>query len=192
MAVSPTPRPRSGRPSGLPYPDETPYRRDELPDRGAPGAPASWGLRGMARLIDFVIVLLPANALASLVGTEVDGRFEAPLWTIALFPITFVVYELVMVGRTGQTLGKLLVRIKVVQWDSGDLPTFQDAFLRAIVPGAPLLLYLAFPPLLLAVPLVYLTSVADTLYRGVHDKAARTIVLAAPRVPRIQADRVQD
>jgi hypothetical protein len=30
-------------------------------------------------------------------------------------------------------------------------------------------------------PVIYLTSVADTLYRGVHDKLANTIVLAAPR-----------
>jgi uncharacterized RDD family membrane protein YckC len=184
VAVSPNPRPRSGRPSQLPFPDETPFRRDDLPDRGAPGAPASWGLRAAARIIDFVIVLLPANLLVSLVGTEVDGRVEAPTWALLVFPVTYMVYETVLISRTGQTLGKFLCRIKVVEWESGDLPTPAEAFVRAIVPGVFLFLYLVFPPLLLVPVLIYLTSIADTLYRGVHDKAAHTLVLAAPKAPR--------
>lgn len=182
--MSQNPRPRSGRPSGLPYPDSTPFRRDDLPDRGQPGAPAAWGLRAAARIIDLVIVLLPANALASVLGTEVDGRFEAPLWVLVVFPVTFMVYETVLVSRTGQTLGKIICRIKVVEWESGDLPTMQEALLRASVPGFFLFLYLLFPPLLLVPVLIYLTSIADTLYRGVHDKMAHTVVLSAPRPPR--------
>ena len=51
----------------------------------------------------------------------------------------------------------------------------------AIVPGIFLFLYLLIPPLLLFVPVVYLSSIADTLARGVHDKAANTIVLLSPR-----------
>jgi uncharacterized RDD family membrane protein YckC len=184
VAVTSSPRPRSGKPSQLPYPDATPYHRDDLPDRGAAGAPAAWGLRAAARIIDFVIVLLPANALTSLLGSDVDGRFRAPLWVLVIFPVTFMVYETVLVSRTGQTLGKFLCRIKVVEWESGDLPTTAEAFTRAIVPGIFLFLYLAFPPLLLVPALIYLTSIADTLYRGVHDKAAHTVVLAAPRPPR--------
>lgn len=183
--MSPNPRPRSGRTSQLPYPDQTPFRRDDLPDRGAAGAPASWGLRATVRIIDFVIVLLPANLLVSLVGTEVDGRFEAPTWALLVFPLTYMAYETVLVSRTGQTLGKFLCRIKVVEWESGDLPTPAEAFSRAIVPGVFLFLYLLFPPLLLVPVLIYLTSIGDTLYRGVHDKAGHTIVLAAPKAPRL-------
>ncbi len=184
--MRPNPRPRSGRSgrsSQLPYPDSTPFTRDDLPDRGAPGAPGAWGLRAAARIIDLVIVLVPVNLLVLLVGDRVDGRAVAPDWALLLFPLTFMVYETLLVSRTGQTIGKFLCRIKVVEWESGDLPTPAEAFVRALVPGAFLFLYLFFPPLLLMPALIYLTSVADSLYRGLHDKAAHTIVLAAPRGP---------
>ncbi len=176
--------PGSGRRSGLPYPGTPPATRDDLPDRGRPGAPGAWGLRAVARIIDFVIVLLPANALAAAVGETVEGRFQAPLWVLLVFPITFVMYETVLIARGGQTLGKFLCRLKVVAWRTGDLPTPRAAFLRAMVPGVFLFGYLLFPPLLLVVPLVYLTSVADSLYRGIHDKVADTIELYAPPVAR--------
>lgn len=176
-----TPRPASGRPSGVPYPLSTPYHRDDLPDRGAPGAPASWGLRAAARIIDLVIVLLPTYALSAVFGETVDDRVVAPVWVLLLFPVTFMVYETVLVSRFGQTAGKYLCRVKVVEWESGDLPTPQEAFYRAIVPGVFLFLYLVFAPLIFIPGLIYLTSLADTMYRGVHDKAAHTIALAAPR-----------
>ncbi len=177
-----TPRPAgSGRPSGVPYPLSSPLSRHELPERGLAGSLPPFGLRAAARVIDFVIVLLPVNALARVLGESVDDRFEAPTWVLWIFPLTFVVYETVLVSRSGQTLGKLLCRMKVVEWTTGELPTAREAAIRAMVPGIFLMLYLLIPPLLLFVPVVYLSSIADTLARGVHDKAANTIVLLSPR-----------
>ncbi len=176
--------PGSGRRSGVPYPALPPTSRDDLPGRGQPGAPGAWGLRAAARIIDLVIVLLPANVLAAAVGDTSDGQFQAPVWVLLVFPVTFVAYETVLVSRTGQTLGKLLCRLKVVEWRNGDLPTAREAFFRAMVPGVFLFGYLLFPPLLLLVPLVYLSSIADRLYRGIHDKVADTIVLYSPPAAR--------
>jgi len=158
--------------------------RDDLPGRGQPGAPAAFGLRAAARIIDLVIVLLPANALAAAVGNTTDGRFQAPVWVLLVFPITFVVYETVLVSRSGQTFGKLLCRLRVVEWRNGDLPTLREAFFRAMVPGVFLFGYLMFPPMLLLLPLVYLSSIADRLQRGIHDKVADTIELYSPPLVR--------
>lgn len=180
------PLPGSGRPSGVPYPSSTPLHRDDLPDRGHPGAPAAWGLRAAARILDLVIVLLPMNLIALLVGDRTDAGVEAPLWVRLIFPITFMVYETVLISRNGRTIGKLLFRTAAVEWTTGELPTPREAFIRALVPGIWYFAYLlggAFSLLFFLPPIIYLTSVADTLYRGFHDKLANTIVLAVPKAP---------
>lgn len=180
------PLPGSGRPSGVPYPPSTPLHRDDLPDRGHPGAPAAWGLRAAARILDLVIVLLPMNLIALLVGDRTDSGVQAPLWVRLIFPITFIVYETVLISRNGRTIGKLLFRTAAVEWTTGELPTPREAFIRALVPGIWYFAYLLGGPfslLFFLPPIIYLTSVADTLYRGFHDKLANTIVLAVPKAP---------
>lgn len=187
------------RPSGLPYPAVPPTRREDLTDvRGAPGAPASWGLRALARIIDFVVVSLPFSFITFSAGVRQvqrgprAGEWTGPLWTLLLFPLALMVYEAVLVSRSGQTLGKWMCMVKVVDWQTGDLPPLSQATTRAVVPGVlllagsaaplvgvPALGYLQYGPLV-----VYLTSLVDPLYRGVHDKAAGTIVLSAPRALR--------
>lgn len=179
-------------PSGLPYPAVPPETREELPDRGLPGAPASWGLRGAARIIDTVIFSFVFGFVTNALGTKIDpetGDLSGPLWPLLLFPICFMLYETVLLARYGQTLGKWVCQVKAVSWYSGDLADPRQTFVRAVVPGvfalvaaaAPIigldvLGYLQFVPVL-----IYLSSIANILYRGPHDKAGGTIVLAAPR-----------
>jgi uncharacterized RDD family membrane protein YckC len=171
------------RPAGVPYPAVPPVVRNDLPPDG-PGAPARVGLRATARIIDFVIVLMPATLLGELfgVGRNDEGLLEGPTWPRFILPVTFVLYETLMVAWRGQTIGKLLCRIQVVQWSTGQLPTAKEAALRAVVPGVFFFLYLLGGPfgLLLFVPsMIYLSSVADPVRRGVHDRAGETIVLSA-------------
>ena len=131
-----------------------------------------------------MIVLIPMNLLALLFGNRTDAGIEAPLWIRLVFPITFVLYETVLVSRNGRTIGKMLFRTAAIEWASGELPTPREAFLRAIVPGIWYFMYLLGGPfslLFFLPPVIYLTSVADTLYRGIHDKVANTIVLATPK-----------
>ena len=183
--MNPPPLPGSGRPSGVPYSPSTPVRRDDLPDRGRPGSPAALGARAAARILDLVIVLIPMNAVALAFGDRTDSGVEAPLWVRLVFPVTFVAYETVLISRNGRTIGKMLFRTTAVEWSVGELPTPKEAFIRAIVPGIWYFLYLLGGPfslLFFLPPVIYLTSVADTLYRGIHDKLANTIVLATPRV----------
>lgn len=184
--------PPSG-PSGLPYPSVPPTGRGDLPEQGAPGAPAAWGLRGLARILDLLIVSFLFGLLTSALGTGIDDRTQeltGPRWPLLLMPVFFILYETVALARCGQTLGKWACQIKAVRWSDGDLATTSQTFVRAALPGvfalaaaaAPIveldaLAYLQFVPVV-----IYLWSLTDPLYRGPHDKAAGTIVLAAPRV----------
>lgn len=117
-------------------------------------------------------------------GERTDSGVAVPLWVRLIFPITFVAYETVLISRNGRTIGKVLFRSAAIEWTTGELPTPREAFLRAIVPGIWYFLYLIGGPfslLFFVPPIIYLTSVGDTLYRGIHDKVANTIVLATPR-----------
>jgi uncharacterized RDD family membrane protein YckC len=162
--------------TSLPYPAETPRKREDLPDKGA-GSPAPWGLRAAARLLDLFVIYELWSLLIFLLG--IPRGLEARL----LFPVMFIVYETVTVARFGQTLGKFLFRIKVVQWSDGHLPTPRESAIRALVPGVFLLIAFIGGPFFYAAVIaavIYLTSVADTLYRGIHDKTSNTIELFAP------------
>ncbi|CAB4558105.1 unannotated protein [freshwater metagenome] len=105
------------------------------------------------------------------------------LWARLLFPVMFIVYETVTVARFGQTLGKFICRVKVVQWSDGAVPSPRESAIRALVPGVFLLIAFIGGPFFYAAAIavvIYLTSVADTLYRGIHEKTSNTIELFAP------------
>jgi len=177
--------------SGLPYPDQTPATRDDLPDRGLPGAPAAWGLRALARILDYMLFSLVFGYLAALLGTEVesDGDISGPTWPLLLFPIFFMIYETTGLAIFGQTIGKWVCQVKAVRYSNGELAELSSTAVRAFIPGIFVLIAAAAPMfdipalgyLQFVAVLIYLASVADILYRGPHDKAAGTIVLASPR-----------
>jgi uncharacterized RDD family membrane protein YckC len=200
--VEPVPHDPAERESGLPYPLSPPSVRDDLPGRGQPGAPASWALRALARIIDVLLFSLLFSFLIRLLGTEAvagpDGGLQltGPRWPLLLQPLAFIAYEAVAVSLYGQTIGKFLCQLKVVRHSDGHLADQQQGFVRAFVPGVFLLVASSAPLvgvgvlgyLQLVPPVIYLASIADALYRGPHDKAAGTIVLSAPRYRTARAE----
>jgi len=180
------------RPSGLPYPSTPVVVRDQLPDKG-PGAPASWGLRAAARLFDLLAVYVVSVSLIGLLGVETnaDGELVGPVWPLFLFPVLFMAYETFLIGRNGQTLGKFLLRIRAIDWNRGGIASYQQAAIRAVVPGIFLFGTVvggALGLLALIPVVIYLSSLVNPVFRGLHDRAAGTIVLAAPWVKRPRDD----
>ena len=161
------------------------------PERGGPfGAPdplagmaplAPSGRRVLARLIDMVIVGIAVFLLSLAFGmityraNSGEMRFGASFGESVLVAVLYIAYDTYLISRTGQTLGKRLLRMRVANLSDGATPTFQVSLARAAV------LWLPFA---FCCPVVW-TAIAggwalfDRPYRqGLHDKAARTVVVS--------------
>jgi uncharacterized RDD family membrane protein YckC len=84
-----------------------------------------------------------------------------------IFVLLRIIYQTFFVWQNGMTLGKIVVKIKVVDVSSGEKPSFQVAFLRAslrIISDS--VLYLG-----------YIFAYFNPLVQTVHDKLAKTVVV---------------
>ncbi|GAA2343562.1 RDD family protein [Streptomyces violaceusniger] len=154
-----------------------------------PGMPplATPGQRFAARLIDIVILgaiwTVALTATGALQYTmDHPGEQDMGKVTLALI-ITMALYfgyEGVMLARSGQTLGKKALRIRVAMLSDGNVPAGQG-WVRAAVYVLPGMLI----PLLVGT-VFWLVNSASLLWdkpfqRCLHDKAARTVVVSAVR-----------
>jgi uncharacterized RDD family membrane protein YckC len=187
----PPPPPASPPPSapqGGDYPSLRPGSRADLPRAGR-NAPASIFQRLIARFLDLFLISLPMQAWAVSAGylhtADRQTRIDAPTWFLASALVVQVVYEVAFIGWRGQTLGKMALRIRAARYVDGGVPSWQQAAFRSLVPAALQFLALVLPEsagtleVVLTVALLYVFAAAlfDPLLRGLHDKAAGTIVL---------------
>ncbi len=78
-----------------------------------------------------------------------------------------LIYHTVLVWQNGMTLGKYLMKIKVIDFETGDTPSFQKAFLRASVRiPSEILFYLGF-----------LMAFFVPLRQTLHDKLSNCVVV---------------
>jgi hypothetical protein len=153
---------------------------------------ATVGGRFGARLIDNVAVVAPAAIAATLIWPG-DGLFA-----LVLIAAVGIVYDTALVAARGSTPGKALLRLSVIDSETGADPGLLAAGLRAVgywtMPGAAgivaygllaLLLpdVLASTGALAAALLVLLSPLFDEgRRRGVADRAAGTVVMLHPRM----------
>lgn len=97
------------------------------------------------------------------------------LLAIASGVIAYLVYEAVMVGLWGATLGKRIVGVEVVSSRDGGRPGFKRSMLRTMVPAV---LLVGLPVLY---PLPYVLAAAAKDQRGPHDRLAGTRVVVRSR-----------
>jgi uncharacterized RDD family membrane protein YckC len=126
-----------------------------LPEFG-PGSVAGWTRRFAALFIDWIACTVIAIAFFyhPHAGHMTDVFAQPRLWT----PVVFAAQDFVLTALTGFTLGKRLLRLRVVRLDG------QPVGLRAL--PRTLLLMLVFPALMM-----------DRDLRGLQDKAAGTVVV---------------
>ncbi|MFB7269881.1 RDD family protein [Streptomyces sp. NPDC056244] len=197
-----------GAPYGAPYGGDTgpppggPYDRD-VPGRNAYGGGpfggtdplagmpplAPFGRRLLARIIDALIIFVPLAILSGFFGSW-RGRANSSnwddfanqvntgtqwLWSV-ISVIAFVGYDTLMARRTGQTLGKRWMKLRVAMLNNGAVPDTGTSLLRAIVLWLPALLCC----LIIWWAIIILSILVSRPYRqGLHDKAARTVVVQA-------------
>ncbi|WP_406861182.1 RDD family protein [Streptomyces sp. HUAS MG47] len=196
------PPPPGPPPPGSPYdnaPPPPPYG-SPYGGGGGYGAPdplagmpplADSGKRILARIIDWLIITVPL----ALIGipfdvyertTDSDDFGDAisqsstgsGLVFQLLSIVAFVAYDTVMTAKAGQTVGKKLMKMRVAMLNDGSTPPVNASLIRAIVLWLPALICCAclWPLLLLILILV------DKPYKqGLHDKAAKTVVVSTPQ-----------
>jgi len=150
-----------------------------------PSETASIIQRFVARLTDGVLIGIPALLfLHFAVPQQSSGSnaVSAPVWAELAVIGLVCVYEIVMIGYYGQTAGKMLTGVQVVRVATRDVPGFGTAAIRSLFPNAVAVLP-GIAPILEVI--IYAWALFDRPYkRGLHDKAAGTIVLRVqPRIP---------
>lgn len=129
-------------------------------------------------LLDVIIYVGIATVALIIVGTDFDAlaRGDDVVSGPVLFMIVIVigVYQVTLITSRGQTVGKMLVRTRVIDDTSRGLPSFQQAFVRWGAPAA----VGAVPWLSLLAPLMYAWLLRDPRRQGLHDKLAGTMVVS--------------
>jgi len=151
---------------------------DSFPATG-PNALARPWTRAVARLADTVIVTIPFLVVV-LIVLGVTGHLEDqdfPLWVRPLWALMAVAYEVPLLAWRGQTVGKLALGIKAARLDNGRPPLWHQAAMRIGLPAV--VLSIPHPLAIVAASALYCSSGWDTMGRGVHDKAAGTVVVAS-------------
>ncbi|HEY1065296.1 MAG TPA: RDD family protein [Pirellulales bacterium] len=134
-----------------------------------------------AQLVEMLILLVVLMA-AGIVGAALtvnqdrDARVAVVLLIFAACSIPYAIVTIYMLSTLGQTIGKYVVGIRIVNADDGRNPGFVKAFLmRGLVPG-----------LIGGIPVVgAIFGIADPLFifgdekRCLHDYIAGTVVVDA-------------
>ena len=196
---TPPPPPDPNEPQRTPPPPA--YGAPNLPDQEALGnvAQANSGLvsipglgtvkvatigqRALARILDAVILGVAYGILSALgvgaVAQSVDpvtgevsgGGIAAALGAYVLVLFLGILYEVVMIALKGQTLGKMIMGVKVVKQVNGEIAGWGPSFIRYIIPALASAITCGLGGIL-----VYVSRLFDKTGRmqGWHDNAATT------------------
>ncbi|MFF4581715.1 RDD family protein [Streptomyces sp. NPDC001389] len=188
-----SPPPPGGPPGGgYPPPPPPPYGGYGVPDPLAGMPPlADMGKRLVARIIDVLVVLIPLWLILFAVGfalpTDTDPSGEltdnASRWLGGAFLLWWLLYIAAFIGydwffthNGGQTLGKKAMRLRVAMLDNGSVPPSGASAARAATLWVPFFLCCG-----LWWVIVGISILVDKPYQqGLHDKAAKTVVVSVP------------
>ncbi len=175
----PKPAAASGMNIGAPeMADDDPYEDQDMrmPQSAYTDAPtlASPFARLAAHIVDSLIIFglyLPAILVMAVVGGPESAISSVAAVTTMSALLGVAIYQLVLLSRDGQTLGKKVMKVRVVRYDDGGNPGFGRAVgLRLFVNG---LLFIT-----LIYPLVNVLFILGGEHRCIHDLIAGTKVVA--------------
>ncbi len=94
------------------------YQSDDLPPSQPASELASHGSRLAAYIIDLLIFVISGLITVLAIITESLGPMLAG---IVVF-IVILIIQMVLQGTRGQTIGKILMKIRIVDWRTGEHP----------------------------------------------------------------------
>lgn len=134
---------------------------------------AGVGRRWVAAMVDSLIIIVVNWLVSFMVGLVlIFAGQEIAVWNSVIGIFTVIVnylYYIWMIGKWGQTLGKKLLKIKVVDI-YGKAPGYKRAFIREVVGK-----FVSAIVLLLG----YFWAIWDKKKQTWHDKLAQTAVVRA-------------
>ncbi len=148
---------------------------------------ATFGQRVLARILDFVILgvlymvitflgIGAASQTVDPVTGEVSGGGLTAIFVSYMILLTLgIAYEVVLIAIKGQTLGKMVMGVKVIQQANGQVAGWGPSFIRYLIPTVASMLTCGFGGLL-----VYISPLFDKSGRmqGWHDNAANDLVIS--------------
>ncbi|MFI5965303.1 RDD family protein [Streptomyces asoensis] len=142
---------------------------------------ADSGRRTLARIIDMILVFIVVSLISWAFGVAqytVDAdriEFGKTFGRELVAAILYVAYDTILIAKTGQTLGKKWLGMRVANLDNGSTPSTQTSLVRALVLWVPF----AFCCACLWTAICGGWSYFDKPYKqGLHDKAAKTVVVS--------------
>ncbi|MDT0377876.1 RDD family protein [Streptomyces sp. DSM 42041] len=175
-AGGPYASPQGAPPPGAPYSDSYGGAGAD-PLAGMPPL-GSRGRRLLARIVDALIVGIPVGIVSGLVsGFDSYDDAGAQYWQGGFYTLVYFLYEGLMLTRSGQTVGKKLMKIRVAVLQNGAAPHGTPGWVRAAVYSIPALVpCLGF--LFWLINVLYCTW-DKPYHQCLHDKAAKTVVVVA-------------
>lgn len=138
---------------------------------------ASAWLRLGGFLVDSVILLMIGVLLARVLDIDLDaaGALELPPRLRLAQGIAGAIYYIWFTSSRGQTPGKMIAGTKVVMERTAEIPDLRPAMIRWALPG-----FFTFLPGISVIRLaIYAWVPFDERRRGLHDRAAQTVVIKA-------------
>jgi uncharacterized RDD family membrane protein YckC len=170
------PPPYGGTPGGDPYGGGS-YPTDPL--AGMPPLAPS-GRRTLARIIDMILVVIVVALITWGLGVNEydvnsdDMQYGKSLAQSLLAAVLYIAYDTVLITRSGQTLGKKWLGMRVANLDNGSTPSMRTTLIRSAVLWIPF----AFCCACIWTAISGGWSYFDKPYKqGLHDKAAKTVVV---------------
>ncbi|MFF9811900.1 RDD family protein [Streptomyces sp. NPDC014006] len=187
----PPPGPGQGSPYDSPHgggqapppPPGSPYGGGGYPADPLAGMPplAASGKRTLARIIDMILVGIVVWLLSWGFGvneyTMDDTKIEVSksIGESFVAAVLYIAYDTFMISRSGQTLGKKWLNMRVANLDNGQNPSVQTSLVRAAVLWIPF----AFCCACIWTAICGGWSYFDKPYKqGLHDKAAKTVAVS--------------
>ena len=149
--------------------EQTPV--DEVP----PAELATLGQRIGARLIDWLIIFGAWAVIMCPMSITKCHSFHNSIWARLASLLVLLVYETGLVAWRGQTVGKMLLGIRLTDIGTGSDPPFVKALLRAAIVGGVVIVTGQF--FAVALVLLYFTAAFTKDTRGLLDRAAGTVVV---------------
>ncbi len=133
--------------------------------------------RFLGFVIDWSVLVIASLAAASVVGIDLgdQGALRLPASARLVQGLVGAAYHIGFTASVGQTPGKMLIRTRVVMERTERIPDLGSSALRWLVPGV----FVFLPGVSIISVVIYGWLLFDTLRRGLHDKAARTVVIRA-------------